>query len=74
MERSGLTKNAVVKGLAELELFSWIVREKTTGRRNRYGLCYPSFKEDNTGTEVFSQVHPTEELAKPFCTEPKTEG
>src|SRR5215203_5986854 len=62
MEKSGLTRNAVAKGLAELEKFKWIFRQRKRGSSNNYILCIPSLK-DTFGKEVEDSIHPTKEMA-----------
>jgi hypothetical protein len=63
MERSGLSRNAVAKGLAELERWGWITRYKAKGSGNSYVFSYPSLINVDTKTEVGDQTYPTKELA-----------
>lgn len=64
---SGLSHNAVAKGLDELERFCWVVRMKAKGRHNEYILCYPSFRDRETGEEIPDQLCPTKEQAKEWA-------
>jgi hypothetical protein len=68
MERGGLKRNAVAKGLKELERFGWIVRSSSGKKRsNAYEFHYPSTVIEGTEEEYGSQVFPTEELAKEWA-------
>lgn len=62
MGRSGLSRNAVAKGLAELERWGWIVRQKTEGGNNYYKFYYPSLVQTNTNEEVGDQTFPTKKM------------
>jgi hypothetical protein len=67
MKKSGLTKNAVAKGLSELEHFQWLFRQKAKGKGNNYILYYPSFKDAKSEEETGNQVYPTKEMAQEWA-------
>jgi hypothetical protein len=72
MQRGGLTKNAVAKGLAELEHFGWIVRDKNKGKSNHYILYCPFHTNSETGEDIKDQYYPTEEMAIEWASREKS--
>jgi biotin operon repressor len=63
MEWSGLSRNAVAKGLEELEQWGWIERDKTQGKTNHYKFTCPAQLNATTKTETGDQIYPTKEMA-----------
>ena len=68
MQRGGLSRNAVSKGLAELENFGWIKRRHVKkGGVNHYDFYYPGLLDPESGHEVGDLVRPTKEEAKDWA-------
>lgn len=67
MRRGGLSRNAVAKGLAELEHFGWIERVKTEGKRTlSYKFSYPTLVNENN-EEFGDQTFPTQKNASEWA-------
>lgn len=67
MEQSGLSRNAIAKGLEELEQWGWIERDKSQGKSNHYKFTYPALLNVTTGTETGDQTYPTKEMASDWA-------
>jgi DNA-binding HxlR family transcriptional regulator len=67
MERSGLSRNAIAKGLEELEQWGWIVRDKSQGKTNHYKFTYPALLNVTTRMETGDQTFPTKEMASDWA-------
>src|SRR4051812_47136649 len=52
MERSGLSRNAVSKALAELEEFHWITKKKKFGKSNGYTFTFPRMKDPSNNQPI----------------------
>ena len=61
MERSGMKRNAVAKGLKELEHWGYIERNKTSGKVNNYEFCSPAALDKGY------YYYPTKEMAEKWA-------
>lgn len=58
MERSGMSRNAVAKGLKELENFHWVTKQKNFGKSTNYNISSPVWVDGNCDLPI-----PTKEMA-----------
>ncbi|HEY8560129.1 MAG TPA: helix-turn-helix domain-containing protein [Pyrinomonadaceae bacterium] len=66
MKQSGMTRNAVAKGLKELEHWGYIVRNKTSGKVNNYEFRSPAALSNG------EDYYPTKAMAEKWADDLRT--